>query len=68
MASSLMKLRTVAWPSLRRGSRLTSGDELADGRAAVADHVGRLAQGGGDQPVADDQQAVVGAGDEASRR
>ena len=40
------------------------GDELADGRPAVADDLGRLAPGRGHQPVADDQQAVVGAGDE----
>ena len=31
------------------------GDELLDGRAAVADDLGRLAQGGSHQAVADDQ-------------
>ena len=31
---------------------------------AVADHLGRLAAGGGHHPVADDQQPVVGAGRE----
>ena len=37
-------------------------DQLANRRAAVADDVRRLAAGGGDQPVADDQQPIVGAG------
>ena len=35
------------------------GDQLRDGRTAVADDVGRLAQGGGDEPAADDEQAIV---------
>ncbi len=33
-------------------------------RTAVADDVGRLAQGGGDETVADDQQTIIGAGNE----
>ena len=38
------------------------GDELRDGRTAIADDVGRLAAGGGDETTADDQQAIIVAG------
>ena len=41
-------------------------DELPNGRAAIADDVGRLAAGGGDEAVADDQHPVVVAGGEVS--
>ena len=39
-------------------------DQLAHGVHAVADHLRRFAAGGGDQLVADHQQAVVVAGQE----
>ncbi len=35
------------------------GDQRRDGRTAVADDVGRLAQGSGDEPVADDEEAII---------
>ena len=43
-------------------------DQLADGVLAVADDVRRHPLGDGDDLVVDDQDAVVLAGDEASRR
>ena len=43
-------------------------DQLADRVLAVADDVGRLAAGGGDQLVADDQQPVIAPRGVASRR
>ena len=57
-------LSTVAWSSPRRGSRLTRADELGDRVPAVADDLGRVAAGGGDDAAADDQDAVIGAGGE----
>ena len=60
-ASSLILLRAVAWPSLRRGSRLTASTSSATVESAVADDLRRLAARGGDELAADDQEAVVGA-------
>ena len=59
VASILMRLSTEPWPSLRRGSRLTSSTSWLNSRVAVADDVGRFATSGRNQLVADDQQPII---------
>jgi hypothetical protein len=57
-----MRVRTFSWPMPRRGSLFTV-DELRDGALAVADDVAGHALGDGDELAADDEHAVVEAGD-----
>ena len=64
-SSSLIFVSTFSWPMPRRGSALVEVDQLADRAHAVAGDAGRDALGDGGERAADDQAAVVVAGDVA---
>ena len=75
MASTSTRLRVDGDPGqdllvADAATRIGIGDldQLGDGVRAIADDVGRHPLGNGDDLVVDDQDAVVLAGDEASRR
>ena len=60
---ALIRVSTFSWPMPRRGSAFVELDELADGVLAVAVDAGRDALGDRRDLAADDQAAVVVAGD-----
>ena len=62
-SSTLIRVRTFSWPMPRRGIAVGDVDQLADGVLAVAGHRRRDALGDGRDLAADDQAAVVVAGD-----
>ena len=65
LSSSLILVRTFSWPMPRRGSALVGLDQLADRVLAVARDAGRHALGDRRELAADDEHAVVVAGDVA---
>ena len=63
-ASTLILVSTFSWPTPRRGSALVISTSSEHGVAAVADDVGRHPLGDRLHLAADDEAAVVAAGDE----
>jgi len=63
-SSSVIRVKTEAWPSPRRRISVDDFDEPGNGRLAIADDVRGLSPGGGNELLADHQEPVIRAFDE----